>query len=212
MADQEEEDLRTALRMSMQSSPPEPKRSKPRDGGAPVESPEDLRRMKRELMAAAAEKRLLETSVSFPSPSQSPSPSKATADKNPVKSADSVRKEVDFGVKEGSSGKELSIEEANELFSMVFGSGVSKDILAQWSNQGLRFSCDPETSMGLVQHEGGPCGVLATLQVTPRFLILLFLLVSLVKFYIMGALSMGIGGGLSLWMYSPNGSLTMVLC
>ncbi|KAB5557303.1 hypothetical protein DKX38_008212 [Salix brachista] len=164
MADQEEEDLRTALRMSMQSSPPEPKRSKPRDGGAPVESPEDLRRMKRELMAAAAEKRLLETSVSFPSPSQSPSPSKATADKNPVKSADSVRKEVDFGVKEGSSGKELSIEEANELFSMVFGSGVSKDILAQWSNQGLRFSCDPETSMGLVQHEGGPCGVLATLQ------------------------------------------------
>uniref|UniRef100_A0A6N2NKG2 Deubiquitinating enzyme MINDY-3/4 conserved domain-containing protein n=1 Tax=Salix viminalis TaxID=40686 RepID=A0A6N2NKG2_SALVM len=164
MADQEEEDLRTALRMSMQSSPPEPKRSKPRDGGTPVESPEDLRRMKRELMAAAAEKRLLETSVSFPSPSQSPSPSKATADKNPVKSADSVRKEVDFGVKEGSSGKELSIEEANELFSMVFGSGVSKDILAQWSNQGLRFSCDPETSMGLVQHEGGPCGVLATLQ------------------------------------------------
>uniref|UniRef100_A0A6N2LYM1 ubiquitinyl hydrolase 1 n=1 Tax=Salix viminalis TaxID=40686 RepID=A0A6N2LYM1_SALVM len=155
MADQEEEDLRTALRMSMQSSPPEPKRSKPRDGGTPVESPEDLRRMKRELMAAAAEKRLLETSVSFPSPSQSPSPSKATADKNPVKSADSVRKEVDFGVKEGSSGKELSIEEANELFSMVFGSGVSK--LSE-------FSCDPETSMGLVQHEGGPCGVLATLQ------------------------------------------------
>ncbi|XP_021285462.1 ubiquitin carboxyl-terminal hydrolase MINDY-3 isoform X2 [Herrania umbratica] len=28
----------------------------------------------------------------------------------------------------------------------------------------LRFSPDPETSMGLVQHEGGPCGVLATIQ------------------------------------------------
>ncbi|CAN0881838.1 Ubiquitin carboxyl-terminal hydrolase MINDY-3 [Linum grandiflorum] len=26
------------------------------------------------------------------------------------------------------------------------------------------FSSDPETSMGLVQHEGGPCGVLATIQ------------------------------------------------
>ncbi|XP_011044205.1 PREDICTED: protein FAM188A-like [Populus euphratica] len=164
MADQEEEDLRMALRMSMQNSPPEPKRSKPRDAGAPVASPEDLRRMKRELMAAAAEKRLLETRVDSPSPSQSPSPSKATVDRNPVKSTDFVRKEVDFGLKEGSSGKELSSEEANELFSMVFGSGVSNDILAQWSNQGIRFSPDPETSMGLVQHEGGPCGVLATIQ------------------------------------------------
>lgn len=28
-----------------------------------------------------------------------------------------------------------------------------------------RFSPDEETSMGLVQHEGGPCGVLAALQV-----------------------------------------------
>jgi hypothetical protein len=28
--------------------------------------------------------------------------------------------------------------------------------------------------MGLVQHEGGPCGVLATIQVIPRFLIMLF--------------------------------------
>ncbi|KAL3592549.1 hypothetical protein D5086_011189 [Populus alba] len=135
MADQEEEDLRMALRMSMQNSPPEPKRSKPRDAGAPVASPEDLRRMKRELMAAAAEKRLLETRVDSPSPSQ-----------------------------RGVRGKELSSEEANELFSMVFGSCVSNDILAQWSNQGIRFSPDPETSMGLVQHEGGPCGVLATIQ------------------------------------------------
>jgi hypothetical protein len=143
MADQEEEDLRMALRMSMQNSPPEPKRSKPRDAGAPVASPEDLRRMKRELMAAAAEKRLLETRVDSPSPSQSPSPSpspsKATVDRSPGKSTDFVRKEVDFGLKEGSSGKELSSEEADELFSMVFGSGVSNDILAQWSNQGIRY-------------------------------------------------------------------------
>ena len=28
-----------------------------------------------------------------------------------------------------------------------------------------RFSSDPDTCMGLVQHEGGPCGVLATIQV-----------------------------------------------
>lgn len=34
----------------------------------------------------------------------------------------------------------------------------------------FRFSPDPETSMGLVQHEGGPCGVLAAVQVMPCFL------------------------------------------
>ncbi|KAG5250728.1 KAR-UP oxidoreductase [Salix suchowensis] len=166
MADQEEDELKMALRMSMQNSPPEPKRSKPRDAGAPAASPEDSRRIQRELMAAAAEKRMHATRIASPSPSlsHSTSPSKATIDRSSGKSADFVRKEVDFGAKEGSSGQELSSEEVNQLFSMVFGSGVSKDILAQWSNQGIRFSPDPETSMGLVQHEGGPCGVLATLQ------------------------------------------------
>ncbi|MED6180917.1 hypothetical protein PIB30_014472 [Stylosanthes scabra] len=33
--------------------------------------------------------------------------------------------------------KELSAEEANELFGIVFGSEVSKGILAQWCNQGI---------------------------------------------------------------------------
>ncbi|KAF2321494.1 hypothetical protein GH714_000118 [Hevea brasiliensis] len=156
MADQEEEDLRMALRMSMQNSPPEPKRSKPRDlAGAPVASPEESRRQQRELRAAAAEKRMLEAKIA--------SPSKAT-DRSPGKSKDVGKKKEDFGAKECNRGKELSGEEANQLFSMVFGSVVSKDILAQWSNQGIRFSPDPETSMGLVQHEGGPCGVLATIQ------------------------------------------------
>ncbi|ONK57542.1 uncharacterized protein A4U43_C09F1560 [Asparagus officinalis] len=61
-------------------------------------------------------------------------------------------------------GEELAPEVVDQLFSMAFGSGVSKQILAQWSNQGIRFSSDPETHMGLVQHEGGPCGVLATIQ------------------------------------------------
>ncbi|XP_065880911.1 uncharacterized protein [Euphorbia lathyris] len=155
MADQEEEDLRMALRMSMQNSPPEPKRSKPRDSvGAPMVSPEDSRRLQRELMAAAAEKRLHAFKVASPS---------KPIDKSPGKTADFGR-EKDIGAKEGTLGKALSNEEANQLFSMVFGGVVSKDILAQWSNQGIRFSPDPETSMGLVQHEGGPCGVLATIQ------------------------------------------------
>lgn len=166
MADQqEEEDLRMALRMSMQHTPPEPKRSKPRDGAgacvgataisSPEESPEaKSRRLQRELMASAAEKRMLATKSA-----SSASPIKVSHD-----SAVSVSKEKELVAVEGNSGKELSLEDANQLLFMVFGSEVSKDILAQWTNQGIRFSPDPETSMGLVQHEGGPCGVLATIQ------------------------------------------------
>ncbi|KAK6257707.1 hypothetical protein QUC31_001166 [Theobroma cacao] len=157
MADQqEEEDLRMALRMSMQNSPPEPKRSKPREAvSSATTTPEESRRLQRELMAAAAEKRMLAAAKSF---SASSSPSKSE------RSGDLGRKETEMKAKEANLGNELSEEEAYQLFSMVFGSGVSKDILAQWSNQGIRFSPDPETSMGLVQHEGGPCGVLATIQ------------------------------------------------
>lgn len=160
MADQEEEDLRMALRMSMQHSPPEPKRSKPRDApagtqsGSPQESPESKsRRLQRELMAAAAEKRMLASRTTT-----------ALAGSGSGSASKVVNKAVELGAEGLGSGKELSEEEAQQLFSMVFGSEVSKDILAQWTNQGIRFSPDPDTSMGLVQHEGGPCGVLAAIQ------------------------------------------------
>ena len=62
MANQEE-DLRMAMRMSMQPSPLEPKQSKPRDAPAgasdvsPDESPNSKSgRLQRELMATAVEK------------------------------------------------------------------------------------------------------------------------------------------------------------
>ncbi|XP_039041910.1 ubiquitin carboxyl-terminal hydrolase MINDY-3-like [Hibiscus syriacus] len=158
MADQqEEEDLRLALRMSMQNSPPEPKRSKPEEAtnSATTTTPEESRRLQRELMAAAAEKRMLPATKSVP------------ASGSPLKSdsgGDLGKKEMEIEAKEVNLGNELSEEEAYQLFFMVFGSDVSKDILAQWSNQGIRFSPDPETSMILVQHEGGPCGVLAAIQ------------------------------------------------
>ncbi|KAF2291212.1 hypothetical protein GH714_020685 [Hevea brasiliensis] len=110
MADQEEEDLRMALRMSMQNSPPEPKRSKPRDAaGAPVVSPEESRALQRELMAAAAEKRMRAAKIA--------SPSKAI-DRSPCKSTDVAKKDKDLGPKGGNMGKELSSDEANQLFSM----------------------------------------------------------------------------------------------
>ncbi|XP_058769871.1 uncharacterized protein LOC131643624 [Vicia villosa] len=159
MADRgEDEDLEMAIRMSMT---PEPKRNKPRDevagvvSGFPEDSPESKTR-RRELMAAAAEKRMA-TVVRV-------SPLSPVGNKGLKKGGEVVRRVEELPLRDESLCKELSAEEANKLFVMVFGSEVSKDILAQWCNQGIRFSSDPETSMGLVQHEGGPCGVLATIQ------------------------------------------------
>ncbi|KAL5069729.1 hypothetical protein RYX36_020616 [Vicia faba] len=159
MADRgEDDDLEMAIRMSMT---PEPKRNKPRDevagvvSGLPEDSPESKTR-RRELMAAAAEKRMA-TVVRV-------SPLSPVGNKELKKGGEVVRRVEELPLRDESLCKELSAEEANKLFVMVFGSQVSKDILAQWCNQGIRFSSDPETSMGLVQHEGGPCGVLATIQ------------------------------------------------
>ncbi|CAJ1976954.1 unnamed protein product [Sphenostylis stenocarpa] len=153
----EDEDLQMAIRMSMQRATPETKRSKPQDAiagavsGSPEDSPESKTR-RRELMAAAAEKRIAAAVRVLPS---SLPPGK--------KSGEFGRRE-ELRLKSVNLSKELSAEEANQLFAMVFGNEVSKGILAQWSNQGIRFSSDPVTSMGLVQHEGGPCGVLAAIQ------------------------------------------------
>lgn len=135
MADQEDEDFQMAIRMSMQHSPPEPKRSKPRDAavsgvvsGSPEESPEaKSRRLQRELMAAAAEKRMMAAAKSVPAPIVKGG-----------KSGEVGRKE-ESRLEGGNSSKELSLEEANQLFLMLFGSEVSKGILAQWSNQGIRY-------------------------------------------------------------------------
>ncbi|KAL2324626.1 hypothetical protein Fmac_023684 [Flemingia macrophylla] len=161
----EEEDLQMAIRMSMT---PEPKRSKPRDAvagavsGSPKESPESKTR-RRELMAAAAEKRMA-AAVRL-SPSKSPPARLSPSTPPPAMKGGELGRRVEEPLLKGvNSSKELSPDVANQLFSMVFGTEVSKGILAQWSNQGIRFSSDPVTSMGLVQHEGGPCGVLAAIQ------------------------------------------------
>ncbi|KAL3641694.1 hypothetical protein CASFOL_012509 [Castilleja foliolosa] len=177
-----------------QHESPEPKRSKPwENSGAvgesaqPDESPDVRdRRVQREMMAAAAERRMAAAAAKNVLGDKDVKIAEkrpeviGTAAAPAVKSAKSV-KDVEIrglggdskgkGVKlenvEGGGGisdTSLSVLEADELFLMIFGNMVSKDILAQWSNQGIRFSADPETSMGLVQHEGGPCGVLAAIQ------------------------------------------------
>ncbi|KAD5507557.1 hypothetical protein R6Q59_031646 [Mikania micrantha] len=170
MEDHMEDDLQRALRMSMQYEPPEPKRSKARDDSAetPVEESPEVknRRMQRELMAAAAEKRMMVASAAMASTVVSESAMETVSSSSSSMEVSSAKVDTTVPVvdEEKSSGEELSLEHAHQLFLMVFGDEVSKGILAQWSNQGIRFSPDEETSMGLVQHEGGPCGVLATIQ------------------------------------------------
>nr|TKW04360.1 hypothetical protein SEVIR_7G104000v2 [Setaria viridis] len=168
MADREEdEELQMALRMSLQGSPPaqpEPKRSKPPPPPPAAElSPEaEARRKQRELMAAAAEKRLRAAAVSVAR--SSPPPQQAVVEPAPAPSPEAAEEEKADPEPTGISMEELPPDVAEQLWAMVFGAGVSKAVLAQWSNQGIRFSSDSETTMGLVQHEGGPCGVLATVQ------------------------------------------------
>ncbi|KAL3339869.1 hypothetical protein AABB24_028465 [Solanum stoloniferum] len=185
MADQEDEELKMALRMSMQKESPEPKRSKPGEevsgggGGEEGESPEvKNRRRQRELMAAAAERRMLALPKNVVVEKSGGSGSRVVECKgksvnlvtgedqnvNLVKGEEKNVNLVKGKEKNVNLGEELSLAEANELFSMIFGCEVTRDILGQWTNQGIRFSPDPETSMGLVQHEGGPCGVLAAIQ------------------------------------------------
>lgn len=188
MADQEGEDMKMALRESTQQhESPEPKRSKPRENsggrgsGGVVPQLEEVpevsqRRRQRELMAAAAEKRMAAAQSSSAATAKRIGEVKSVASmavKNVEIPKDVKIRGLESGSKDkcvnlekvdGISDTTLSILEADELFSMIFGNGVTKDVLAQWTNQGIRFSDDPETSMGLVQHEGGPCGVLAAIQ------------------------------------------------
>ncbi|KAM0901103.1 hypothetical protein ACQ4PT_020201 [Festuca glaucescens] len=170
----EEEELQMALRMSLHGSPPaqpEPKRSKPPSPAG--ESPDAVaRRKQRELMAAAAEKRLrsLPSPAAVvlppPPPTVAPEAAKEDAKVEPEPTAVPMEdvKEAEMAVEVEVEGEELPPDVAEKLWVMVFGIGVSKAVLAQWTNQGIRFSSDAETTMGLVQHEGGPCGVLATVQ------------------------------------------------
>lgn len=133
IADQEDEDLKMALRLSMQQNEsPEPKRSKSKEDSGVEESSEAMnRRTQRELMAAAAEKRRatvgsveIVKDVSIAGLGDEGEGEGMNLDENEEKS--------------GNLGVELPVVEANQLFLMIFGEGVSKDVLAQWCNQGIR--------------------------------------------------------------------------
>lgn len=160
MADHED-DLQMALRMSMQNSPPEPKRSKPRDAEAPTGLPGEssevkTRRLQRELMATAAEKRMLDarSSASASSPGSVSGSAGSVSGSGSGSASNVVMKDKKLGAEAANLGQELSEEDAKQLFSMVFGAEVSKGILAQWSNQGIR----------CVQHSIWNCGLIFVAQ------------------------------------------------
>jgi hypothetical protein len=145
----EEEELQMALRMSLHGSPPaqpDPKRSKPPSLPAGGESPEAAaRRKQRDLMAAAAEKRLRSLPSPQPAALVSPSPptvapeaAKVEPELAAVPMAMEDVKEAGMAVEVETEGEELPPDVAEKLWVMVFGIGVSKAVLAQWTNQGIR--------------------------------------------------------------------------
>lgn len=161
---QDEEDLQMALLMSLQNAPSEAKRSKPPEDAE--ESPEARgRRLRREVMAAAAERRMATSRSGGPGESRPGTNAVAVPEASVSAAVESPRAEdrVD-GQSVGGAGLaclrtktagktdpkvvaetrrvdvgELSLEDANRLFFMLFGGAVSKSILLQWINQGIRY-------------------------------------------------------------------------
>lgn len=176
MVDQEDEDMKMAQRENMQQhESPEPKRSKPRDnsgaGGDATQSEESpeaaQRRTQRELMAAAAEKRMavakstaIVAGKCVVGSGKDEKFEEKRLEERKIDSAITVKnvegtRDVKVQELEGNSRGEgvnlekiqctsgiadtsLSVLEAEELFLMIFGNGVTKDVLAQWTNQGIR--------------------------------------------------------------------------
>lgn len=172
MVDQVDEEMKMAVRQNMQQhESPEPKRSKPRENSGagaeasqPEESPEaSQRRTQRELMAAAAEKRMAAAKTAAPTVGKSVASGKDVENRSAegknvavtaVKNVESVRDVKIQGLEGSSRGTgvilekmectsgiadpSLSVLEADELFLMIFGNRVTKDVLAQWTNQGIR--------------------------------------------------------------------------
>uniref|UniRef100_A0A0D6QZU1 ubiquitinyl hydrolase 1 n=1 Tax=Araucaria cunninghamii TaxID=56994 RepID=A0A0D6QZU1_ARACU len=176
MADHDDEELKMALQMSLQP-PPEAKRSKPLENAGTSDSNEApdarARRLQREQLADAAEKRMLFAQMNKAgnaAPSLVRVQQAVTAPASPAKErpppaerpSQPLPQQVKRSVERESQS--LSSGQAEELYHMVFGRTVTKDILSQWCKQGFRFSSESDTSMGLVQREGGPCGVLAAIQ------------------------------------------------
>jgi hypothetical protein len=57
----------------------------------------------------------------------------------------------------------ISPEQATELKNLLFGN-ANRDFPTGWKSQAFEFNDKPDLKFGLVQHKGGPCGILAAVQ------------------------------------------------
>jgi len=63
----------------------------------------------------------------------------------------------------GLKGEPISPELAIELKQLLFGN-ANRDFPVGWKGQAFEFNDRPMLKFGLVQHRGGPCGILAAVQ------------------------------------------------
>lgn len=151
MGEHDDEELKLAFRMSLQPAP-DAKRSKPRDVAGSTESPEAMdRRLQRELRAAAAEQRRVSALGTLdPSSSVQVDAIPLTKLRTPTKLNDrseGLAPLRDATAEKTNRGKrrvederqQLPLRLAEQLYLLVFGTKVSKDVLCQWCHQGFRF-------------------------------------------------------------------------
>lgn len=147
MGEHDDEELKLAFRMSLQPAP-DAKRSKPRDI---TESPEAMdRRLQRELRAAAAEQRRVSALGALDPSSSVQVDVPLTKLRTPTKLTDrseGLAPLRDATAEKTNRGKrrvederqQLPLRLAEQLYLLVFGTKVSKDVLCQWCHQGFRF-------------------------------------------------------------------------
>lgn len=67
-------------------------------------------------------------------------------------------------VKAVSKLEDLTITDAIKLREIVFGNATGVGFNPEWQQQSFTFNDTSELEFGLVQHKGGPCGILAAVQ------------------------------------------------
>ena len=141
MGEHDDEELKLAFRMSLQPPAPDAKRSKPRDVISNETSEAMDRRLQRELRAAAAEQRRLSAlgPLDVSSSVKLRTPTKLTEGLAPLRDAEK-RTTMNRGKRRVEDEcQQLPLRVAEQLYMLVFGSQVSKDVLCQWCHQGFRF-------------------------------------------------------------------------
>lgn len=67
-------------------------------------------------------------------------------------------------VKSTARFEDLAISDAIKIREIVFGNATSVSFNPEWERQSFTFNDRLELEFGLVQHKGGPCGILAAVQ------------------------------------------------